>query len=307
MDERRWEILGVPFDFGSECEGTGQAPEAIRAAGLSRLVEHLCSLGFEVADRGDIALPERVDGGCRPQGLEEMKVFAPALASRLGAMLFGGSTPIVLGGDHSITIASAAAVHGNLRAQGIDPPSVGVLWIDAHPDFETPGPHGTDALNAMPVTHLLGGDVGGLREIPALGSTIDPENLVFVGLRDVLPEERRAIRGLGIRAFSATDVDRIGIAEICREALARVSERTDAVILTFDIDVLDPTIAPGVDYPQPGGLSLREGMLIMEQIHALEKLALVELVEVNPTKDREGMTARSASRLLHRLIAGPVI
>ena len=307
MQERKWEIVGVPFDFGSEHQGTGQAPEAIRAAGLTQRVEHLRSLGIDIVDRGDVEPPGPVDTERRPVGLAEMVAYTPTLLARLEASLSAGAVPIVLGGDHSITIVSVGAVAESLLKRGVEEPSVGLLWVDAHPDFETPGPHGTDTLNAMPVTHILGHDVGGLRALPGLTARVDPENLAFIGLRDVLTEERQAIHEMDILAYTASDVERLGIVEVCREAFAQVSQRTDAVVLTFDIDVLDPMFAPGVDYPELGGLTSREGAVIMEQAHQLEKLALVELVEVNPTKDRDRTTLRVAGQLLHRLIEGPLL
>jgi len=307
MEQRKWRILGVPFDLGSEYEGTAAGPKAIRTAGLTRRVEHLRSLGIDIDDLGDVEPPAKSGSQSTPAGVEEMMEYAPTLVARLEAARDTGAVPIVLGGDHSITIASVAAVVRSLQKQGITEPSVGLLWVDAHPDFETPGPHSTNTLNAMPVTHLVGRDVGELRQLPELGPRINPADLAFIGLRDVLTEERRAIHELGIRAYTASDVERMGIDAVCREAFAVVSERTDAVVVSFDIDVLDPVFAPGVDYPELGGLSTLEGAVILEHAHQLEKLALVELVEVNPAKDPEQITLRVAGQLLHRLIEGPLL
>jgi arginase len=307
MQGRKWEIVGAPFDFGSEHRGTAKAPGAIRSAGLTRRVKHLRSLGIDIVDRGDVEAPVPGDPECLPKGLGEMREYAPALVGRLRASLSKGTVPVVLGGDHSITIASVAAVAESLRERGKETSSIGLLWVDAHPDFETPGPHGTNTLNAMPVTHIVGRDVGDLRTVPELAASIQPGNLAFIGLRDVLTEEKRAIQELGIRAYTASDVDRLGIDTVCREAYAVVSEQTDAVVVSFDIDVLDPVFAPGVDYPELGGLSTREGAVIMEHAHGLEALALVELVEVNPAKDRDRMTLRVSGQLLHRLIEGPLL
>ncbi len=307
MQRRKWEIFGAPFDHGSEYEGTGSAPEAIRAAGLMRRVEHLRSLGIDVTDQGDVQPAGGRDSKVTPRGLAEMLGYAPALVEALEASRDKGAIPVVLGGDHSVTVASVASVVRSLRKQGIAEPSVGILWVDAHPDFEMPGPQGTNTLNAMPVTHLVGRDVGGLRELPDLAPGIDADHLVFIGLRDVLTEEREAIRDLSIRAFTASDIERLGIDAVCREAIGHLGEGPDAVVLTFDIDVLDPVFAPAVDYPELGGLSTREGTVIMEHAHQLENLALVELVEVNPLKDREGITVRVAGQLLHRLIEGPLL
>jgi len=307
MQSRKWEIFGVPFDHGSEYEGTGAAPEAIREAGLTRRVERLRSQGIDVADRGDIQPPAGSASEDSPKGLTEMLEYAPALVAQLEGSIDRGAIPIVLGGDHSLTVASVAAVIRSLQKQGIADPSVALLWVDAHPDFETPGPHSTNTMNAMPVTHLLGRDVGGLRQLPDLSPSIDAAHLAFIGLRDVLTEEKRSIREMGIRAYTASDVERLGIDAVWRETMADLIERVDAMVLTFDIDALDPMFAPGVDYPELGGLSTREGAVIMEQAHLLEKLALVELVEVNPAKDKDRITARVAGQLLHRLIEGPLL
>jgi len=307
MQPKKWEILGAPFDHGSEFEGTGAAPEAIRAAGLTKRVEYLRSQGIDVTDLGDIRPPMGPASEDSPKGLTEMLKYAPSLVAQLEGSMDRGAVPIVLGGDHSLTVASVAAVVRSLQKQGIANPSVGLLWVDAHPDFETPGPHSTNTLNAMPVTHILGRDVGGLRQLPDLSPSIDAAHLAFIGLRDVLTEEKRAIREMGIRAYTASDVERLGIDAVWRETIADLIERVDAMVLTFDIDVLDPMFAPGVDYPELGGLSTREGVVIMEQAHLLEKLALVELVEVNPAKDRNGITVRVAGQLLHRVIGGPLL
>ena len=302
MMNRRWEIIGAPFDFGTSYKGSHKASEAIRAAGLTRRVEHFNSLGIDVVDGGDVEPqvsqgPERI-----PTGLNEMMAYAPALMARLDESLRTGAVPLVLGGDHSISIASVSAViHSNPSV------SVGLIWVDAHPDLETPGEDSTNDLNAMPAAHLLGLKVGELRTLRGLAPTVKPEHLIYIGLRDVVSQERRIIHDMRITAYTMSDIERLGIVRVCDEAFAHMSEKTDALVLSFDIDAIDPMVAPGVDYPQPGGLTFREAMVIMEFANQAQKLALFELVEANPTKDCDEKTSKVAVRLLHRIICGPVV
>ena len=302
MMNRRWEIIGAPFDFGTSYKGSHKASEAIRAAGLTRRVEHFNSLGIDVVDGGDVEPqvsqgPERI-----PTGLNEMMAYAPALMARLDESLRTGAVPLVLGGDHSISIASVSAViHSNPSV------SVGLIWVDAHPDLETPGEDSTNDLNAMSAAHLLGLKVGELRTLPGLAPTVRPEHLIYIGLRDVVSQERRIIHDMCITAYTMSDIERLGIVRVCDEAFAYMSERTDAFVLSFDIDAVDPMVAPAVDYPEPGGLTFREAMVIMEFASQAQKLALFELVEANPTKDCDDKTSKLAVRLLHRIICGPVV
>jgi len=209
---------------------------------------------------------------------------------------------VVLGGDHSVSIPGVSAViHANPSA------SVGLIWVDAHPDLETPGEDSTNDLNAMPAAHLLGLEVGELRTLPGLAPTVSPEHVIYIGLRDVVSQERQIIHDMRITAYTMSDIERLGIVRVCDEAFAVMSERTDAFVLSFDIDAIDPMVAPGVDYPQPGGLTFREAMVIAEFANQAKTLALFELVEANPTKDCDESTSKVAVRLLHRIMCGPVV
>jgi len=302
MMDRSWEIIGAPFDFGTSHKGSHKAPEAIRAVGLTRRVEHFNSLGIDVVDGGDVEPqasrgPERI-----PTGLNEMMAYAPLLMARLENSLRTEAVPVVLGGDHSISIPSVSAViHSNPSA------SVGLIWVDAHPDLETPGEDSTNDLNAMSAAHLLGLEVGELRTLSGLAPTVRPELLIYIGLRDVVSQERQIIHDMSITTYTMSDIERLGIVRVCGEAFAVMSERTDAFVLSCDIDAIDPMVAPGVDYPEPGGLTFREAMVIMEFGSQAQKLALFELVEANPTKDCNESTSKVAVRLLHRMICGPVV
>jgi arginase len=307
MMNRRWEIIGAPFDFGSSHKGSEKAPAAIRDAGLTRRVRHFNSLGIDVVDGGDVELqipssPQKI-----PRGLSEMMAYAPALMARLDVSLRTGAVPMVLGGDHSISIACVSAVVDCLRVPRNPRASVGLIWVDAHPDLETPGADSTNDLNAMAAAHLLDLGVEELRTLRGFAPKVRPEHLIYIGLRDVVSQERQIIHDMRIAAYTMSDIERLGIVKVCSEAFAYMSERTDAFVLSFDIDALDPMVAPGVDYPEPGGLTFREAMVIMEFGNRSQKLALFELVEANPTKDRGEETSKVAVRLLHRIICGPVV
>jgi arginase len=304
---RRWEIIGAPFDFGSSHKGGSKAPAAIRAAGLTRRLSHLKSLGVDVVDHGDIQPPAASGSEKRPRGLDEMMAYAPSLMTQLDESLGTGTVPLVLGGDHSISIPTVSSVVDSLRKSRGSNASVGLIWVDAHPDLETPGEDSTNDLNAMAAAHLLGLGVRDLRNLCGFAPKINAEHLVFIGLRDIVPEERQIIHNLSLRTYTMSDVERLGIVKVCQEVFGYLEEKTDGFVLSFDIDALDPMIAPGVDYPEPGGLTFREAMVIMESGNRSEKLALFELVEVNPTRDCDETTSTVAVRLIHRIQCGSIL
>jgi arginase len=307
MAKRRWEIIGAPFDSGSSHKGSKDGPASIRTAGLIRRIEYLKSLGFEVEDGGDVEAPEPSDSDKIPRGLDEMTAYAPLLMKRLEVCLRRGNVPLVLGGDHSISIPTVSAVADFLRSSANPRGPLGLVWVDAHPDLETPGEDSTNDLHAMATAHLLDLGVPGLRTLGGFAPKVQPEHLVYIGLRDVVSEEKQHIRDMGITSYTASDVERMGIASICDETFAHMAEKTDAFVLSFDVDAVDPMAAPGVDYPEPGGLTIREATVVMESAGMSPNLAMVELVETNPKKDRDDMTSRVAIGLIHRLICGPLI
>ena len=304
---RRWEIIGAPFDFGTTHKGSHKAPEAIRAAGLTRRLNHFTSLGMDVIDGGDVEPTVCSGSKTPPVGMNEMMAYAPPLMARLDGSFMPGTIPLVLGGDHSISIPTISSLVNHLRKRHNATAAVGLIWVDAHPDLETPGPDSTNDLNAMSAAHLLNLGVKELRTLHGFAPKIKPEHLCYIGLRDVVQEEKQAIHDMNITSYTMSDIECLGINKVCAEVFSYMDEKTDAFVLSFDIDAIDPTVAPGVDYPQPGGLTLREAMLIMEYGHRAQKLALFEIVEVNPTKDIDEITAKTVVRLIHRIICGPVL
>jgi arginase len=241
-----------------------------------------------------------------PCGVAEMKEYAPRLMERIDDALLAGKVPIVLGGDHAVSIPTISAVADALRSAP-ERGDVGIIWVDAHPDLETPSPDSTDDLHAMAAAHLLDRGVPALRSLRGFAPKVKPENLIYVGLSDVVPEERQAIHDLGITSYTMSDVESAGITSICENIFERMNATAGGFVVSFDVDAIDPSYAPGVDYAEPGGLTYREAMVFMEFVAQSEGLRLLEILEVNPLKDRDDMTSRLAARLIYRGIRGPVV
>jgi arginase len=307
MKTKKWVIIGAPFDRGTAHRGAEAAPQAVRSAGLTRRIDYLAGLGYEITDGGNVDSPETPRTETLPTGIADMPAYAAALVERLDGPLRDGRVPLVLGGDHSISIPTVSAVAGVTRESHGEDANIGVVWVDAHPDLETPGPDSTNDLNAMPAAHLLGLGIPELASLGGFSPKVKPEHLIYIGLRDVVREERQIINGMAITSYTASDIERLGIAAICIETLEHMNKKTDGFVLSFDIDAIDPMMAPGVDYPQPGGLTVREAVLMVESLCRSDKLRLFELLEVNPTRDRDDMTSKLVTNLVHRAVAGPMI
>jgi len=304
---KKWEILGAPFDLGSSHRGCGQAPAVIRETGLTRRIQYLRDLGIDVTDKGDVEVPELEESDLIPRGLTEMKAYAPSLMGCIDDVLQNDSVPLVLGGDHSVSIPTVTAASDFINRSLGSKAKMGLIWIDAHPDLEIPGEDSTNDLHAMSAAHLLDIGIPELRTLKGFAPKIEPENLIFIGLRDVVPEERQIINDLGIIAYTMSDIERFGIVKVCEDTFEHMKMNTAAFALSFDIDVVDPLYAPGVDYPEPGGLNIREAMIIMEFVARSENLKLFELFEFNPLKDIKKVTSRLIVNLIHRALCGPII
>jgi arginase len=270
-------------------------------------LKRLEAAGVVVHDGGDVPGPAEGDESTRPRCVPELVAWAPRLMSRLEQVYASGRVPIVLGGDHSVSMPSVAAAARELRGRKGPEAVLGLVWVDAHPDLETPEASPSGDLHGMSVAHLLGYGVESLVSLGGSGPKLEPENVVFVGLRDVVECEREIIRDRGITAFSATDVERLGIVEICRRSLETVADRTDGFVLSFDMDALDPVVAPGVHYPERAGLTLREALVLMEWLAGTEGLVCLEVVEAVPELDRDHATTRAAISLIHAAVGGTLV
>jgi arginase len=289
MPRRDVAIIGAELDLGAGRRGVDMGPSAIRYAGLG---ERLEAIGLDVDDLGnvDAALPETVATGSeRARFLAEIKATCERIADQVGRAAAAGRIPVVLGGDHSIalgTVGGLAATHGAGAA----------IWFDAHGDLNTPETTPSGNVHGMPLAVALGQAVDGFRSdawpLPAL----DPARVSLIGVRSLDDGERRIVRELGLGVHTMSEIDRRGVVEVVRDALAR-ARGAPFVHVSLDMDVVDPDVAPGVGTPVRGGLSYREAHLAMELVAESGVLDSLEIVEVNPILDRVNETAALAVEL----------
>lgn len=297
---RRVTVIGVPMDLGADRRGVDMGPSAIRYAGLGA---ELARLGAAVEDRGNIPVPTPES---RPRPTEHLKyVDEIATACRelkvaVAEVVAQGALPLVLGGDHSIAIGTIAGA----AAAG---PPVGVVWIDAHGDFNTAATSPSGNIHGMPFAVSCG--VGDRRLLEARdGAPIaDPGRSVLVGARTLDRGEKALIREAGVTVFTMTDIDKEGMRTIMERALGIASTGGARVHISFDLDAIDPTWAPGVGTPYPGGLTYREAHLAMEMAYESGRVGSAEFVEVNPILDRENRTAALAVGLIGSLLGRRIL
>ncbi|MFC7203516.1 arginase [Haloferax namakaokahaiae] len=288
--ERNVKILGAPTDYGANRRGVDMGPSAIRYAGLA---DELTSAGVSVEDAGDLSVPHHAThdpdaGSDNAKHLHEVREVTTTLADAVSTALADGWTPLALGGDHSIAIGSMV---GSARDADI-----GVVWFDAHGDYNTPETSPSGNVHGMPLAAALG--VGDFEATDwANASGLSAENVAIVGLRDVDKTEAAAIRDSDITAFTMSDIDERGIVEVTNDALDVATDGTDGVHISLDLDWLDPREAPGVGTPVRGGATYREAHEAMELVAESGAMRSFELVEVNPILDQHNETAELATEL----------
>lgn len=297
---RNIRIIGAPSDLGQGRRGVDMGPSAIRYAGLQ---EKLARLGHDVTDLGNIAVPQpemhRVTN-TKLKYLNEVLAVCNALYASVKEVMDAGHTPVILGGDHSISIGSVAGVASAK-------PSFGVIWFDAHGDMNTDETTPSGNIHGMPLAANLGIGYRELLQIGGFSPKVKAENVVLVGARAIDDTEANIIRESGIRVFSMPDIDRLGMAKVMEEAIRIAGEGTDGIHLSLDLDALDPMYAPGVGTPVNGGVTYREGHLAMEMISASNRLISVDVVEVNPILDEQNRTGRMAVELVESLFGKTII
>ena len=283
-------IIGATLDLGQGRRGVDMGPSAIRYAGLD---ERLSSLGYDVRDHGNVetAVPEATAlSDERARFLPEIKTTCERIAAKVVEEVEAGSIPLVLGGDHSValgTLGGLARVHG----------PGGVLWIDAHSDINTPETSPSGNVHGMPLAAVLGLADEWFQSDAWPLPAIDARRVALLGVRSLDDGERRLLREAGVRVFTMSEIDRIGVERAVSEALDRVSGG-GFVHVSLDMDALDPEIAPGVGTPVRGGLTYREAHLALELVAESGLAASFEVVEVNPILDRENTTAVTAVELM---------
>lgn len=281
-------LIGAPLDLGGNRRGTDMGPSAFRIAGLG---DHLAALGLRVVDKGDIAspIPEiKGPGDARKRYVKEIARVCQKLYQAALASLEEGALPIVLGGDHSLAAGSVAATAAYVRKRG---QPLGLIWVDAHGDMNSPSTSESGNVHGMPLAALLGREPLELARFHGDGAAVLPKHTVLVGIRNLDEVEKGVVKASKVHVFTMKDVDRLGITEVMDRALAIAGRGTGGIHVSFDMDVCDPAIAPGVGTPVKGGLDYREAHVVMEMTAESGKLLAVDLVEVNPTLDVRNATA----------------
>ena len=288
-------IIGVPLDLGGGRRGVDMGPSAFRIAGLG---ERLTALGYAVVDKGDLPTPipeTQVQRDERKKYIRDIakvcqKVYQSGLAS-----LDEGAMPVVLGGDHSLAAGSvAASAEWAKKTKGLP---IGLLWIDAHGDMNTPATSLSGNVHGMPLAALLGPEPAELAKIGTFSPKVLPAHTVLVGIRNLDEREKVAVRDSHVHVFTIKDIDRQGIASVVEQAVNLAGSGTAGIHVSFDMDVCDPLIAPGVGTPVKGGLDYREAHMVMEIVADSGLLTSLDLVEVNPTLDVRNATAQLGTEL----------
>jgi arginase len=287
----RIRVIGVPMDLGAGRRGVDIGASAIRYAGLN---DQLRRLDYQVHDTGNIYVPQPESqpvGDSRLKYLEPIVKVAEELADAVTTTFTANEFPLVLGGDHSIALGS---ITGLTRVHK----EVGILWIDAHGDFNTEETTPSGNIHGMALAALAGLGNNHLTEIGGWSPKLNTQSIVIVGARDLDHDEQHLLRTHNIHVFTMSDIDQRGISDVMQQALALAGQANDGIHVSLDMDALDPTYAPGVGTPVRGGLTYREAHLAMELIADSGRLVAMDVVEVNPILDRENATALLAVELV---------
>ncbi len=294
ISSKKIRVIGVPLDLGQSRRGVDMGPSAVRVAGLQARLE---ALGYVVEDAGNIAvaIPEQKKEG-HPQAkyLKEITATCTKHAELVLKTLEHGKTPVVLGGDHSVAVGTIAGAAEFFRRQN---QRIGLLWIDAHADINTPESSPSGNVHGMPLAAIMGLGPPELSNLFGFSPKIAPENCVLVGVRDIDATEKENVRKAGIEVYTMRDIDERGMRAVMEEALRAAGRGTAGYHVSLDMDWVDPEDAPGVGTPVRGGATYREAHLAMEIIADHGRLLSFEIMEVNPVIDEHNQTANLAVEL----------
>lgn len=301
--KRTVRIIGVPMDLGQNRRGTDMGPSAVRYAGLQARMERL---GYTVCDCGNVAVPvveeiaerDRLEDDARARHLSAIVQVCQSIYAEATECIGPDDLAIFLGGDHSMSVGSVAGI--------VAKRPTGVLWVDAHADYNTPDSSPSGNVHGMPVAALLGDGPRALAEVGFPGPKLKPSHIVMIGIRNLDTAERRRLMQSGISVFTMAEIDEHGIASVTRRALDRLNH-LQAIHVSLDMDSLDPDVAPGVGTPVRGGLSYREAHLLMEILAASGKVRSMDIVEINPILDHRNQTAELAVDLAASLLGQRIL
>lgn len=288
-------IIGACLDLGAGRRGVDMGASALRLAGLNQSVGEL---GYKVVDIGNVPAPvpeSQHYGKKNAKYLKEITAFSTELHNVVTESAKAGALPLVLGGDHTVAIGSISAMALNARRRETP---LGILWIDAHTDMNTPQTSPTGNIHGMPMAILLGKGPRELVDLGAPGAKLDPTRCAFIGLRSVDPQEAELVKTMGVHCTTMRDIDERGLKACVDAALAHIGRDNAALWVSLDMDGCDPRVAPGVGTPVQGGLTYREAHLAMELVADTRQLAGMDIVEINPILDEHNSTSRFALGLV---------
>jgi len=290
-------IIGVPIDLGQSKRGVDMGPAALRYAGLAA---RLAELGYTVQDSGNIAVPmrEAVSHEAGQHFLSAIRSVCQAVYAAAQLATDESVIPLFIGGDHSLAIGSIGGCTHVAPA--------GLIWIDAHGDFNTPQTTLTNNIHGMTLALLMGEGYPGLVDVGRPGPKLLAEDVVMIGIRELDPGERERLKGSGITVYTMREIDERGMGAITREALERLEHR-ERLHVSLDMDALDPQVGPGVGTASPGGISYREAQLLMEIIADSGRCSGLDIVEINPVFDQHNRTAQLAVELTASLFGKRIL
>jgi arginase len=288
-------IIGAPMDLGAGRRGVDMGPSALRVAKMN---ERIASLGYTVEDLGNLNVVQAEsvsEGIATARYLKEIALTCTRLAQLVESAVEAKKFPLVLGGDHSIAVGTVSGLSHYYHKQG---KKIGLVWIDAHADMNTPETSPSGNVHGMPLACCVGMGPPELTNIFDFAPKVEPRNVAVIGLRSVDTEERRNVQKAGVRAYTMRDIDERGLRAIMQEALEAANDGTAGFHLSFDMDSVEPHEAPGVGTPVKGGITYREAHLAMENICDCDRMLGIEVVEVNPVIDEANRTALLAVELV---------
>jgi len=295
MRPRHIAIIGAPLDLGAGRRGVDMGPSAMRVANLNR---RLAELGYEVEDLGNVHVIQRESQGevdSRAKYLPQIAETCTTVAEMVDQALAAGKFPLVLGGDHSIAVGTVSGASRFFHERG---EKLGLIWIDAHTDMNTPEISPSGNVHGMPLACCIGHGPKELTGMFGYSPKVNPANVALVGIRSVDAQERNLVQGSGVHAFTMRDIDERGMRSVFEEAIAVAGAGTAGIHVSLDMDAVDPQEAPGVGTPIQGGITYREAHLAMEMLGDSGRVVSMEVVEVNPVIDEANRTAILAVELV---------
>lgn len=288
-------IIGFPMDLGADRRGVDMGPSALRIAGLQGKLE---SLGYKVEDTGDIKIEimeKQKIKNPKLKYLDEIIKTSKKLAERVEKVLDNDNFPLCIGGDHSIALGTISGIATFCKNEKL---KLGVIWIDAHSDVNTDETSPSGNIHGMPLAALMGLGYADLVSFQGFSPKLQPENCVIIGVRSVDEAEKMNIKKLKVPIYTMNDVDKLGIHRIITKVLKQFREKVDHIHISFDLDSVDPSVAPGVGTPVAGGLSYREAHLLMEIIAECGCMSSLEVAEINPILDQRNQSAVFTAELI---------